>query len=143
MPWFRLEFESKHLNFPLDVRKDVSEHSGIDIWDEISSDFRCLEWWATYTELGGSIAECWYKTSDIDADLLLEICLRSELKMCSKKTFSRALSAGDFTYNSHKMANTSDISWEDVLPGNPREAAILERSKKLCKSYFADECGQR
>ena len=62
--------------------------------------------------------------------------MRSELKMCSKKTFSPALSAGDFTYNSHKMANPMTFLGKMFFQAI-REKRPFSNARKSCVSLIS------
>jgi len=114
-------------------------------FDNMTMEFKTLDYWYSYMTMGENLAECYYYVRDISADLLEDICLRSELPQCEEKQWEQAC-ASNRGFNPHtkdlmrKNPNWT-ISWEG-LENSARtinEKSVLERARLLCSRFF-DDC---
>ena len=126
------------------VRDHVTIRPAVE-FDNMAMEFKTLDYWYSYTSMGENLAECYYRVGDISADLLEDICLRSELPQCEEKEWEKARASNHGT-NPHtknlirKNPNLT-ISWEG--PENSartiNEKLVLERARLLCSRFF-DDC---
>lgn len=114
-------------------------------------EFKTLEWWTIYTMLGENIAECYMRAEDISEELLLNMCLRSELQDCHGKPWYEIVHSTT-GYNSHvkKPARTNDLpddllkrlrTWTELeqMIKTEDEQSVLEHARRVCQKYYSNE----
>ena len=127
------------------VRSDVAHDEtllGPKRFNELSVEFKTMEWWLVYTMLGENIAECYIRAEDISPRLLLNICLRSELPNCHSKDWDSIVS--NFThYNGHNKNQNDTKTWDELelLKKTEDERKVLKHARQVCSIYYSsDEC---
>lgn len=132
------------------VKSDVAQHETLTTnstaFQDLQIEFKTLEWWVVYTMLGENIAECFVRAEDISSDLLLYMCIRSELKGCHEKSWAQIQDESS-GYNSHtkKLSDRQKNlkTWDELeeMAKTDDERSILKHAREICKKYYnQDEC---
>lgn len=108
--------------------------------------FRTLDWWYSYTAMGETLAECYYRIEDMTGHLMHDICTRSELPRCDEKNWNATVQQNK-GYNKHWGKEGPAIiewsmSWNHLkeIAQTPQEQMVLEKARTLCRHFEYEDC---
>ena len=127
---------------PIMVGKDITRDLEVStsVFHSLSHDFKCLEWWNSFTMLGHNIASCWFSTDTITPSLIRGLCQVAGFDSCDKKNFEQLvrINAG---YNKHAESTARNATWDELETiASATELQVLKRSRTLCTTFSLDEC---
>jgi len=116
----------------------------VNLFEQLTGEFRLLESWISLSLLGENIAECAMHSEDIGGDLLLDLCHRADFEDCDNKDW-QSIDKKHANSNSHNKQKDERATWE-YLEGlasnasNPFDQIVLSHARRICLHFGYSDC---